>query len=525
MNKRLTLLLIFLFCFEGMQAQYSTAYQESQLRQITAEEIESQIDSASAETFTPLHARYFKLVELQAGEGEEPIWTFEKNDTYLSIVVKELALNFGDTLFIGNSSDPKAEFITQANNIQNSFKSAYYLDDIKLSLNRTGSFPFSIDGLSLSPKRFSSVVDFGDSAPCELNVNCSEGDNFRDVQKSVVRIEFLVAGFNGWCTGTLINNTNCDRSPFIYTAEHCAYVQTSFASPEDFESWRFYFNYEGESCTNPASESEVNFSQITGAELLARSDDNGGDEGSDFLLLRLTNLQAFNNLGNVYFAGWNRTNLAPEEGVTIHHPQGDIKKISTFKNTAISSTFRNVPNTHWRVTWSATANGLGVTEAGSSGAPLIDRNSLITGALTGGLATCSGQNKEDLYGKFSYSWDQNGTDPINQLETWLDPAGTGREFFPGVYKNDTSSCAAAPSETLITTITGSGFLNITTDGTSTATVQIFSLNGRLVKEDEFIPFPNIAQPIDVSNLRGGIYLLRLITSSQTEIRKVFIVNP
>ncbi|MEO1436677.1 MAG: T9SS type A sorting domain-containing protein, partial [Bacteroidota bacterium] len=83
-------------------------------------------------------------------------------------------------------------------------------------------------------------------------------------------------------------------------------------------------------------------------------------------------------------------------------------------------------NTHWRVEdWD-----LGTTEPGSSGSPLFDLNGRIIGQLSGGFAAC-GNNLEDWYGKVWYSWDQVNANPLNNLEAWLDPNGTGATFLDG----------------------------------------------------------------------------------------------
>ena len=91
-----------------------------------------------------------------------------------------------------------------------------------------------------------------------------------------------------------------------------------------------------------------------------------------FLLVELNNDPDF----NPYFAGWNRSNIPATSGVSIHHPSGDIKKISTFTQSLTSAGglgFGNDNTTHWRVYWSNTVNGHGVTEGGSSGSQYITK--------------------------------------------------------------------------------------------------------------------------------------------------------
>ena len=109
-------------------------------------------------------------------------------------------------------------------------------------------------------------------------------------------------------------------------------------------------------------------------------------------------------------------------GVGIHHPAGDIKKISRYTQSTTSSGY------DWRVKWSSTDNGHGVTEGGSSGSPLLNANKQIIGDLSTGSSACSPAfllNGSDYYGKFSHSWDQNGNNSNRQLKPWLDPNNSG----------------------------------------------------------------------------------------------------
>lgn len=61
---------------------------------------------------------------------------------------------------------------------------------------------------------------------CHIDVECPEGDDWRDQIRSVVCIEVNFstnAGFeiSGLCTGALINNTKQDRTPYVLSAFHC----------------------------------------------------------------------------------------------------------------------------------------------------------------------------------------------------------------------------------------------------------------------------------------------------------------
>ncbi len=268
---------------------------------------------------------------------------------------------------------------------------------------------------------------FGDSGPCEVNVNCPEGINWKEQRNSVVRILLKQSSSLFWCTGSLINNTNLDNKPYIYTANHCGKT----ASPSDYEQWVFYFNYQSPDCEDPQNQPDA--PSITGANLKAKSLDNE-IYGSDFKLLLLNNEVPQDY--HPFFNGWYREDVPSPSGVGIHHPQGDIKKISTYYNEVISSRYQgsqyDPDGKYWKVYWSETVTNHGVTEGGSSGSALVNNDGLIVGQLTGGAASCTNLNGPDYYGKFSFSWESNGIYDSLQLKPWLDPQNTGVNYLSGI---------------------------------------------------------------------------------------------
>jgi hypothetical protein len=224
----------------------------------------------------------------------------------------------------------------------------------------------------------------------------------------------LVSGNSGFCSGSLINNTLNNGKPYVLTANHC------FSNPA---TWVFRFNWQSAGCNNPAS--EPTFQSLSGGVLRARA------SASDFCLVEITGgLQG----GTVpaaftpYFNGWDNSGNTPTSAVGIHHPSGDIKKISFENNPLISTTFGGSPaNSHWGVTsWDE-----GVTEGGSSGSPLFDQNHRIIGQLHGGASACGAPVLSDEYGKISYSWTPANSDSTNQLKYWLDPTQSNATFVNG----------------------------------------------------------------------------------------------
>lgn len=248
--------------------------------------------------------------------------------------------------------------------------------------------------------------DFGDSGPCNNNVVCPEGAPWQDQIRATAMN--LVNG-NTWCSGALINNTCQDGTPYYLTADHCLSGSVS--------SWVFRFNYESPNCT-PSNDGPYNFT-VSGATLRAN---NGA---SDFALLELSSAPPSGF--NVFYAGWDRSGNIPQKQVGIHHPSGDVKKISFDDEPAIDTINYGIN------VWMISSWNDGTTEGGSSGSPLFDQNKRIIGQLYGGSASCSNLS-DDNYGKLSVSWDYGGS-PSTQLKDWLDLCNTSEVSIDGFDPN------------------------------------------------------------------------------------------
>ncbi len=300
--------------------------------------------------------------------------------------------------------------------------SELYLDRIMYNYRSTG---------------YGSAEKINESDPCEVNVNCSPvGDTWQDEKRGVARIYVVEGNQAGWCSGSLVNNTAQDCKPYFLTALHCGVNSTA----SNMNQWKFFFRYEAPTCTNPTTVGTLANYFISGCLRIADSGDGGGNSGSDFLLVRLGNTNNENNVinnlksanFNAYWNGWNASPNPTTGGASIHHPAGDIKKISTFTGNTISTQWGSAAGSHWRVNWTANTNGHGVTEGGSSGSPLFDGAAgNIIGTLTGGASYCTSPNAPDQYGKMSFHWTANGTAPEEQLKPWLDPANQNILVFGG----------------------------------------------------------------------------------------------
>ncbi|MFN3137122.1 MAG: T9SS type A sorting domain-containing protein [Allomuricauda sp.] len=261
---------------------------------------------------------------------------------------------------------------------------------------------------------------YGQSGSCQVDINCSEGNGWQDEKRGVALL--LINGGTRWCSGSLVNNTSRNAKPFFLSADHCLTEDNLDAQGNTNASqYMFYWNYERAGCNNGGPEPTIY--STTGASLKANRAD------SDFALFLLT--ESPKDAGyNVFFNGWDRTTTPMQGGVGIHHPSGDVKKISTHNVVPGPGSVFGA-NTHWRVNWLQTLNGHSVTEGGSSGSPLFMNNGRIIGQLHGGgFLDCQVPELDPgEYGRFDVSW--NGSSPTRRLRDWLDPFNTGETYLNG----------------------------------------------------------------------------------------------
>ncbi|MGB1076042.1 MAG: T9SS type A sorting domain-containing protein [Flavobacteriales bacterium] len=262
------------------------------------------------------------------------------------------------------------------------------------------------------------------SDPCQVDVNCPEGADWLCQRNSVARLRITQGGGIFLCSGAMVNNTARDCRQFLLSSFHCA----DEVEPDEWSLLKVRFNYEYIGCGDGGS---INSHDRTGVYYITGSQDvtGGSINGSDFLLLEVEDpiLASW----EPFYSGWDATGIPALEGVGIHHPSGDRKKISTYtQNLSNSSAYH--PGAHWRVKWASTETNHGVTEGGSSGSPIYNEDKRIVGTLTGGASFCESPNSPDYYGKFSYHWDgSNPIDNAEKLKHFLDPAGTGEEIMDG----------------------------------------------------------------------------------------------
>ncbi len=258
---------------------------------------------------------------------------------------------------------------------------------------------------------------FGDAGDCEEDISCYDTDNTLDIRRAVVKL--LING-SELCTGTLINNVNNDGTPYVITAAHCLDSNTH---PGTSDVVIAYLNYEVPYCSEIIE--GIKTQTISGGSTRVYA------EELDIALIQM--LEEPTADYRPYFAGWTLETLPAKPFKCIHHPQGDVKKISTSVTDLVATSFVEPANDpyaqqsefHWKVSeWN-----LGTTEGGSSGSPLFDTNNKLVGTLSGGEGTCTWP-KNDYFTRFYKAWDFNSLDTCH-FSKWLDPDNTGVQSLDG----------------------------------------------------------------------------------------------
>lgn len=311
------------------------------------------------------------------------------------------------------------------------------------------------------------------SGNCNTDVAClASEDSWNRERRAVAAI-----GTNGtrFCTGSLLNNTANNRRMLLATATHCNITAGNAASVIA------YWNFESLTCRRPGSSSsgQVNIGStndfLTGSRFLVSTpafNTSIGPAGnkSDWTLIELDDPP--NPGSNLFWAGWDRSGDTPTCAATpiassttglcasIHHPNGDEKRITFSEQNMQTADIGNARNVHWLVQWDSTPpvlpniTGTGtlppsVTEPGSSGSPLYNANHRLVGVLSGGASFCGASTSQlnDQYGKLSHAWDYQDT-TTTRLRDFLDPISSNAMTLNGI--DSGPGCAAITTNLNVT---------------------------------------------------------------------------
>lgn len=258
------------------------------------------------------------------------------------------------------------------------------------------------------PAATTEEVKFGNSASCEVDYACEANrDASLDVKsRSTAKMTFVDDGLSYLCSGTLLNNTNQDRTPYFLTANHCISSQTSASTLTT------YWFYRAASCYG-LSVDPATTTLHGGAQLLY----NSAQTDTAFLKLNEPAPAA------ATFAGWSAEPVFYNNGLDVlgvHYPKGDVQKVSRGRVSGYATCtssggqrFTCRVSDQSRATFVSVTWRSGVTEGGSSGSSLFS-NGYVIGQLYGGGSSCSLMSNPDKYGLLSVAYNA-------KLKQWLKP--------------------------------------------------------------------------------------------------------
>ena len=321
----------------------------------------------------------------------------------LSVRFDEFYLPKGAILSIYNKREITDSITEEQNNNEHIWATKVYQGD---ELFLTVSTPLAGEKIELRISTLNAgFIPFGDfgnvgsAANCHVNVNCPGGGGWEPEKNTVA---LVVASGTERCTGALIMNTCKTKTPYFLTVNH--------ALTPTVADWVFQFQTWSTSCTTNVGWIET--VQYNGCQLRANN------AASDFALLQLNTTPADNS--GIHYAGWTRATTGITSTTILHHPMGDLMKISKDIHAPVAVTSSGVDC--WQLNLDT-----GRVEGGSSGAPYFDQNHRIIGqhwkrpdAAT--LPVCD--ITVTLGGRFNQSWTGGGTN-ATRLSNWLDPTNSG----------------------------------------------------------------------------------------------------
>ena len=275
----------------------------------------------------------------------------------------------------------------------------YGHDPRRLPLAITGASHLLTTPSSNFTKR---LQDIGKSGGCNVDIPCSTLANdaaFRDAAASVAQMVFNEGGFTAMCSGTLLNDADpASQVPYFYSANHCFENDTApYKTPAQMQAvantLATVWGFEASACVNGRGNGTplATWTQRSGGATLLYN-----DVQADAMLLRLNDTAP----AGAFFSGWDPNPIAAGTPViTIHHPQGDLKKVSEGTVQRFSSPGVGGGSQPFiEVLWNR-----GTTEGGSSGGGLWSAAGsqwLFRGALWGGAALCTNLAGADYFSRF-----------------------------------------------------------------------------------------------------------------------------
>ncbi len=286
-------------------------------------------------------------------------------------------------------------------------------------------------------KRFAGV-NAATTQNCTENYSCNQSATNQKAARATVAI---LVGNLYQCTGTLLNNTRNDQTPYVLTARHCENGALGGGNPQAAASVSIYWDAVAPCGGVLGSIYDGTAPVQWGATTMV--------EQQDAWLLKLDSAPVAQD---AYWAGWDATGGTFTGGYSIHHALGFDKQYVQWYG---QSVLLQIPGTTLKIGYDSTfwgvVNQLGSVGAGASGGALFDPNNNVVGsaslaALQNGAnspgvcpvspppvpsaSTVTAQYTA-LSSVFASTADPTSTTGSTTLQSLLDPSGTGQQVAGG----------------------------------------------------------------------------------------------
>ncbi len=274
------------------------------------------------------------------------------------------------------------------------------------------------------------IADIGSSGSCEVDIACSSLNSdpaFRNVVSSVAQMVFNDAGFLVLCTGSLLADSDPGTQvPWFYSANHCfdnesAPYKTPTQMQQVANTLSTLWDFQAMTCGSQSPTST--WQQLNGGATYIYS-----NPQSDVMLIRLNTSPP----AGAFYSGWDANALTRNTSVYgIHHPQGDLKKVSRGSVVGFGSPgVAGGSSSFIEVLWSS-----GTTEPGSSGGGIwtsAGGQYFLRGGLWGGTALCTNTNGTDNFSRFDQAYSQlapylatSVAPAYDYTDLWWNPSESG----------------------------------------------------------------------------------------------------
>lgn len=271
------------------------------------------------------------------------------------------------------------------------------------------------------------------AATCTQNYSCDATTANQGPAQATVAI---IIGNLYQCTGTLLNDTSGDGTPYVLTARHCESGQLGGGNPDAAASVEVYWD--------AVTACSTTLGSIYDSGTLTQGGATTALEQQDIWLIQLDTPPAATD---AYYAGWDASGAAITGGYTIDHALGEDKQYVAWNGTDL---LVQIPGNTLSVAYDSTfwgvVNSLGNLGAGGSGSGLFGPNNLVVGsaslaALPGGPNTAgvcpasppaapSASTVTALFTALSGVWtstaDATSSTGSKTLKALLDPGSTGQ---------------------------------------------------------------------------------------------------